>query len=131
MRHLVRFVLLLGLLVSLGVTVASCGSKVQFVRLDETVYPPKEPDAPIDVLRGATLRPHAVIGTLTAHKDIEASSESSYDVTLGWLQDRARELGADALVELKTDTVDDPRPRIVLTAVAVRYLEAVRTVTTQ
>jgi uncharacterized protein YbjQ (UPF0145 family) len=131
MRHILRFSLILAVLVAFGTGLSSCGSNVQFVRLDDTVYPPKDPDAAIEVYKASVATPHVVIGTLTTQKKIEATGKSSYDLALESLEDYARQVGADALVELKTDTVDEPSPRIVLTATAVRYLEQAGTVRSQ
>lgn len=131
MRHILRFSLILAGLVALGTGLSSCGSNVNFVRLDETVYPPKSPDANVDVYKSSITRPHVVIGTLSTEKRIEPTGESTYDVALRRLEDYARQVGADALVQLRTDTEDEPSPRILLSATAVRYLEPAGTVTSQ
>jgi uncharacterized protein YbjQ (UPF0145 family) len=83
------------------------------------------------VYKASITRPHTVIGTLTTEKRIEPGADSSYELAVDRLEVYARRVGADALVELKTDTMDQPSPRIVLTATAVRYLEPAGTVTSQ
>lgn len=110
-------------LVVLGLT--ACGSGVLFVRQDMTEYAPKPKDAEIDVMDGGTMQPHVVIGTLTASKKMEASfnDESTYDNVMASLEEHARKVGADALINVRPVTRNgEVDTKIVITATAIRYL---------
>ena len=118
-------------LVILGLT--ACGSGVQFVRQDLTEYAPKAKDAELDVLDGGTMQPHVVIGTLTASKNMEASfnDESTYDNVMADLEKHARQVGADALINVRPLDEGGSDAKVVITATAIRYLTERTTVTSK
>jgi hypothetical protein len=135
MKHFLQFALSLFVLIAVGVALSSCGSKVEFVRQDMTPYPPRPDNAPIEIHRGTVSRPHVVIGTMIAEKTIEAtlSGESTYDEVMDWLMDHGRKVGADALIEVHPVNPDfgGLKSKLVMSAVAIRYLEPAGTVTSQ
>ena len=121
-------------IVALAFGLTACGSGVQFVRQDMTEYAPKAKDAEIDVLDGGTMQPHVVIGTLTATKDMEASfnGDSTYDNVMAELEKHAREVGADALINVRpVDKNGGMDARVVITATAIRYLTERSTVSSK
>ena len=108
--------------------VAGCGSGVNFVPEHDVVYAPKDKYATVDIYTGAINRPHVVIGTLTAEEKMKAtfSDRSTYDTVVNKLKDKARRLGADALINAHpvTDPSSTVGTRLVVTAQAVKYMEA-------
>ena len=52
--------------IALAVLVTACGSGVTFVRQDMTEYPPRPSDAVVEIHDNDVMKPHVVIGTLTA-----------------------------------------------------------------
>jgi len=118
-------------LVILGLS--ACGSGVQFVRQDMTEYAPKPKDAKLDVLDGGTMQPHVVIGTLTASKDMDISfnGDSTYDKAMSDLEKHARKVGADALINVRPVNQEGTDAKVVITAVAIRYLTERTTVTSK
>ena len=115
-----------------AVGLAGCGSSVDFVRTDPTVYEPKPNNFMVEVTEGGMLHPHVVIGVLTASQNMEASlsSLSTYDTVLAKLQKRAREVGGDALIEVRP-VYDGSKVKgeVTLTAKVVRYLEKKTSIT--
>jgi len=111
---------------------AGCGSSVDFVRMDPTLYEPKPKDFPIEIHDGSVMRPHVVIGVLTASQDMEASlgTLSTYDTVVMNLKKKAREVGGDALVEVRP-LYDGANVKgaVTLSAKVVHYLEKKATVT--
>ena len=107
--------------------------RVQFVRQDMTEYAPKPEDAKLDVLDGGTMQPHVVIGTLTASKDMDISfnGESTYENAMADLEKHARKVGADALINVRPLNQDGTEAKVVITAVAIRYLTERTTVTSK
>ena len=130
-RHLIRT----GLLAVALLAVVGCGSGVDYVQLDPTEYPEKDGKAPIEVYRSSVLKPHVVLGVATISQKMEATTKSlsTYDTLVEKLKDKARDEGADALVEVKPvyDTEGAVDSKIVLRAKVVRYLEHTGTVTTK
>ena len=112
-----------------ALAVSACGSGVQFVPQDMTKYPPRPSDAMIEVYDGGVMRPHAVIGTLTAAKEMKASfgGDSTYDQVIGDLKKHARKVGADALIHVHPVSSEDAR--VVISATAIRFFEQKRSVT--
>ena len=102
-----------------------CGSGVQFVRMDETRYHPKPRNAPVAVFDSACREPHVVIGTLTAHRKMKASFNDSsiYEEAVADLKERARDVGADAIMQL-TPRIDGEGMggKVEVEATAIRYL---------
>jgi len=111
---------------------AGCGSNVDFVRTDPTMFESKPKDAPVEIYDGTIIRPHIVIGVLTASQDMEASlgTLSTYDTVMARLKDRAREVGGDALVEVHP-LYDGANVKgaVTLTAKVIRYMEKTTSVT--
>lgn len=120
------------LAVALLTGLTGCGSSVDFVRMDPTVYPKKNSNDPVEVFQGSVVRPHVVIGVATASREMKATtgSVSSYDAALYELKALARELGGDALVGLKPVYTEDTsdKPKVELTAKVVKFLEKEATI---
>lgn len=132
MKHLKKIIVHAGSLAVLAALVAGCGSGVEFVRQDMTEYPSKPSNAVVEVHDSEIMRPHVVIGTLTAGREMEASynSNSTYDQVLESLKSYARKVGADALMNVRpVGDAGTVSSRVELTAVAVRYLNQANTVT--
>lgn len=104
-----------------------CGSGVQFIPEHDVTYPPRDNDATVELFTGSINRPHVVIGTLTAEERMKASftDRSTYDSVVTSLKNKARELGADALIN--AHPLSDPKSsagtKLAVMAQAVRYME--------
>ena len=111
---------------------SGCGSGVRFVRLDDTQYHPKPKDAPVAVFDSACHEPHVVIGTLTARKKMKASfnDRSIYEEAMADLKRHAREVGADAIMQITPRVHGEGMGgKVELQATAIRYLARANSVT--
>ncbi len=111
---------------------SGCGSGVRFVRMDETKYPAKPKNAAVETFPQETMKPHVVIGTLSAEKTLHASfgENSVYDETVDMLKSYARQIGADALIYMSPRHVGEGSgTKVRIDATAVRYLEQAETIT--
>lgn len=114
-----------GLLIAGTIALVGCGGGVQFTASDTTVYTPRAKDAPVEITDGGTMKPHTVIGTLVVKEAVDASFDgtSTYDKALEKMKQKARKVGADALIRVKHEMGDEgANPKIHLTATAVRYM---------
>jgi hypothetical protein len=131
MTRTIAFVCSAVLVVAL-LPLAGCGSGIRFVREDVTTYPAKGAEEPIEVREGGSLRPHVVIGTFTAERNMKASygDGSSLDRIMDDLKKEARKVGADALVHVHPILSEEHRTeaKLEIVATAVRYLKATQTV---
>ena len=106
---------------------SGCGSNVDFVRVDPTEFPSRDSKAPVEIHRGKVLRPHIVIGVVTASQNMEATTGalSTYDDVVRQLKEKARKVGGDALVELRPVYSDGAslNSEVQFTAKVVKFLE--------
>jgi hypothetical protein len=116
------------LLAAAAAGLSACGSSIQFVREDSYRYPARDQYAQVEVYQGSVMTPHVVIGTLSAHRTLDANfnDRSTYDDIVAQLKDYARKVGADALTEVHPVATETGgmKSKISVTAKAVRYLEA-------
>lgn len=119
-----------GILLVLGVTVlVGCGSQVQFVPVDATIYEPRSDDHHILVYTSAVHQPHVVLGSITVEKKLDASygGSSSFDLMVLMLQEEARRVGGDALVNVHpVSTNEHMDTTVILRAQVIRYLDRQR-----
>ena len=88
MKPLGRTLLTLAVMASL----AGCvGTSIEY--FTDTTYPPKSATAPVDWLQGEPARPHIEVARITVR-----SSNYSLETLRHTMLDRARSLGADAIV---------------------------------
>ena len=109
-----------------------CGSTVQFVPVDTTVYEPRPESHVIKVHTSHIEQPHVLLGSVTVTKKMEAGfgGYSTYDIMIGMLKERAREVGGDGLLNIRpVDSEEQLDTTIVLTGQVVRYLEREQTIT--
>ena len=110
---------------------SGCGSGVRFVRMDETKYPSKPKNAPVETFPQETMKPHVVIGTLSTEKTLHASfgERSVYDETVDVLKSYARNIGADALIYVSPRHVGEGMGgKVRIDATAIRYLQQSETI---
>ena len=129
MKHASTVGFRIAMVVLVAAAVSACGSGVQFVPQDMMKYPPKPSDARIEIHDGGVMQPHVVIGTLTAGKEMKASfdDDSTYDQVISSLKKHARKVGADALINVRPVKSEDAR--LVISAIAIRFFEQKRSVT--
>jgi hypothetical protein len=93
------------LLMSLLLVVLGCSGGGEAIRTDPTVYPPKPDSYEMPVMEGTSERPYKEIGRV--EMEIEVGSQYRFEARpdkkqfLPELKKLGRELGADALIELK------------------------------
>lgn len=90
---------LLGLLL-----LAGCGPEVHYVASDPTILTPKPAGYEMPFSHEVPGRPHKVLGELRVAERIRPSfrQTGTYDTVLAEMQKRARKVGADAIVNLRT-----------------------------
>ncbi|NNF07240.1 MAG: hypothetical protein HKN21_10810 [Candidatus Eisenbacteria bacterium] len=112
-----------------------CGSNVEFIRTDPTKYESTPSTTQIEVFQGPIVKPHVVIGVVTAVQEMKATTGtlSTYDEALRVLRVKARSVGGHALAELKPVYSDNAHvePKVELTAKVVRFLEKEASISTQ
>jgi hypothetical protein len=91
-------------LVVAGLFLAGCGPAVTYVSQDLTKMSPKPEGYEMPFSYHSADRPHKVLGAMTVSSKIKPSFRemSTFDQLLTEMQKRARKLGADAIVDLKT-----------------------------
>lgn len=83
----------------------SCIAQGHFVRTDPTMYPPKPNNYDMPIMASKPDRPYKEIGLVTVTKQAALTiGEVSEDELIPELKSKGREIGADALVELKFET---------------------------
>ena len=84
--------------------VAGCGPEMHYVASDPTVRAPKPREYDMPFSYEAPDRPHKVLGELRISEKIQPSykTTSTFDRILFKMRERAIDLGADAIVSLKT-----------------------------
>jgi hypothetical protein len=98
-RRLSAAFLLLALLLPAG-----CGPAVNYVATDPTVLTPKPGGYEMPFSYEVPNRPHKVLGRLEVSERIKPSFKqtSTFDRVMALMQRQAREIGADAIVNLQT-----------------------------
>jgi len=129
MKHATTVGFRIALVGLVAMALSACGSGVQFVPQDLTKYPPKASDAKIEIHDRGVMRPHVVIGTMTASKEMKPSfsEDSTYDQIIADLKKHARKVGADALINVQPENSEDAR--VVISATAIRFFEQKRSIT--
>ena len=82
-----------------------CSAQGNLLRTDPTVYPPKPSSYNIPIMSGKPDKPYKEIGRVTVTKQATTTIEEvSEDELMPELKSKGREIGADALIELKFET---------------------------
>jgi hypothetical protein len=97
MRQYIHFVLFL--------FIVGCVAKGEFLRTDRTVHPPKPGSYDMPVMVGKPEKPYKEIGRVTVTKQATTIYEEiSENELMPELEAQGRQIGADALIELKFET---------------------------
>lgn len=83
---------------------AGCGPEVSYVATDPTVLTPKPVGYKVPISYETPDRPHKVLGRLQVSERIRPSYQQTgtVDRVLATMQQEARRIGADAIVNLRT-----------------------------
>ena len=115
---------------------AGCGSSTEFVPADPTLtYDAKPSDAYIEVHRDNVIRPHVLVGVIHVNQDMSntVGDASTYEVLVERLREKARQVGGDAVINVKPVKGADMEmsDTIRLRAEVIRYLEHSATISSR
>jgi hypothetical protein len=115
---------------------AGCGSSTEFVPADPTLtYDAKPADAYIEVHKDDVIRPHVLVGVIHVNQDMSntVGESSTYEVLIERLREKARQVGGDAVINVKPVQGADLEmsDTIRLRADVIRYLEHSTTISSR